>query len=386
MSPSPRPAIRLIADGQNSAIRRVNRLTGVITTVAGLGVFGDVPPDEPTPVDEVALADPRGVAALPDGSFAIADAGLHAVLLVTPDGLVRTLLKPLRSSNRSTSQCRTTRSSSRVHRGRQGDQGRDRRAPSHGREEPRAPWLVAVESTGRSSSASSGRGRTRARRAASSARAARAASWCACRPAAGSARSSPGRAPPVMPGSCAFRRVSGVAAGPDDSILVADTNTDSISRGTAVREISSGGEVTEVVGGRLYAAQLSLGRPWGSRTPMACWRSPTPAAIRPSAVPLAPAGAVSAIVIDVANPPAGASTRSTANAHLVKGKAHHRRRIPQDPGQFICVRKTFMVPQWAPSFVAQRNDHRGVQRHRDGPYQCATGPTSQGIRDRHTDV
>ena len=45
-------------------------------------------------MDEVALADPRGVAALPDGSFAIADAGLHAVLLVTPDGLVRTLLKP----------------------------------------------------------------------------------------------------------------------------------------------------------------------------------------------------------------------------------------------------------------------------------------------------
>lgn len=60
--------------------------------MAGTGLVGRAPPRRPTSVGEVALADPRGVAALPDGSFAIADAGLRAVLLVTPDGLVRTLL------------------------------------------------------------------------------------------------------------------------------------------------------------------------------------------------------------------------------------------------------------------------------------------------------
>jgi hypothetical protein len=80
----------LIADGQNSVIRRVSRER--IRTVAGIGVVGDAAPRRPTSVADVALADPRGVAALPDGSFAIADAGLRAVLLVTPDGLVRTLL------------------------------------------------------------------------------------------------------------------------------------------------------------------------------------------------------------------------------------------------------------------------------------------------------
>ena len=133
-------------------------------------------------------------------------------------------------------------------------------------------------------------------------------------------------------GKLAFRRVSGVAAGPDDSILVADTNTDSISRGTAVREISSGGEVTEVVGGRLYAAQLYLGQPEGIAYADGVLAIADAGRNQAFTVPLAPAGAVSAIGIDVANPPAGASTRSTANAHLVKGKAHHRRRIPQRSG------------------------------------------------------
>jgi hypothetical protein len=80
----------LIADGQNSVIRRVSG--DRVRTVAGIGVAGDAPPRRPASVADVALADPRGVAALPDGSFAIADAGLRAVLLVTPGGLVRTLL------------------------------------------------------------------------------------------------------------------------------------------------------------------------------------------------------------------------------------------------------------------------------------------------------
>jgi hypothetical protein len=82
----------LIADGQNSVVRRVSG--GVVSTVAGLGVFGESAPRRPASVADVALADPRGVAALPDGAFAIADAGLGAVLLVTPDdGQVRTLLR-----------------------------------------------------------------------------------------------------------------------------------------------------------------------------------------------------------------------------------------------------------------------------------------------------
>jgi hypothetical protein len=79
----------LIADSSNFVIRQIKG--GLISTVAGVGVPGTVPPAQPTPVDQVALSDPRGVAALPDGSFAIADAGLRAVLLVGTNGTVRSL-------------------------------------------------------------------------------------------------------------------------------------------------------------------------------------------------------------------------------------------------------------------------------------------------------
>lgn len=82
----------LIADGQNSVIREVSAANRTISTVAGIGILGATPPSHPAGVEGVALVDPRGVTALPDGSFAVADPGLHAVLLVTPDGLVRTLL------------------------------------------------------------------------------------------------------------------------------------------------------------------------------------------------------------------------------------------------------------------------------------------------------
>jgi hypothetical protein len=80
----------LVADGQAGVIRRIS--AGRIATVAGLGVPGDAPPSAPSSVAHVALSDPRGVAGLADGSFAIADAGLRAVLLVTPGGRVRTVL------------------------------------------------------------------------------------------------------------------------------------------------------------------------------------------------------------------------------------------------------------------------------------------------------
>ncbi len=80
----------LVADDQADVIRRIS--AGRITTVAGLGVPGHAPPSAPASVADVALSDPRGVAGLADGSFAIADAGLRAVLVVTPDGRVRTVL------------------------------------------------------------------------------------------------------------------------------------------------------------------------------------------------------------------------------------------------------------------------------------------------------
>jgi hypothetical protein len=82
----------LIADGQNSVIREVSPADRRISTVAGVGIVGGAPPSHPVGVANVALVDPRGVAPLPDGSFVVSDPGLHAVILVTPDGLVRTLL------------------------------------------------------------------------------------------------------------------------------------------------------------------------------------------------------------------------------------------------------------------------------------------------------
>jgi hypothetical protein len=82
----------LVADSLNSAIRRVDA-AGTISTVAGIGVLGSKAPPKgkPASVASFALGDPRGVAALPDGSFAIADTALRAVLLVGTDGRIRTL-------------------------------------------------------------------------------------------------------------------------------------------------------------------------------------------------------------------------------------------------------------------------------------------------------
>lgn len=81
----------LIADSRNSAIRRVRN--GTISTAAGIGIPGDAAPPRgrPASLADFAFSDPRGVAALPDGGFAVADAGLRAVLRVTPGGFVRTL-------------------------------------------------------------------------------------------------------------------------------------------------------------------------------------------------------------------------------------------------------------------------------------------------------
>ena len=73
----------LIADTGNNRIRRVSP-TGVITTVAGsakAGFGGDG--DAAT---GASLNAPRDVAALPDGSFLIADTGNNRIRLVSASG------------------------------------------------------------------------------------------------------------------------------------------------------------------------------------------------------------------------------------------------------------------------------------------------------------
>jgi len=79
----------LIADSGNDRIRRVDA-GGTITTVAGSsstpGFGGDG-----GPAGRALLDLPEGVAALPDGSIAIADTGNDRVRLVGADGVIRTL-------------------------------------------------------------------------------------------------------------------------------------------------------------------------------------------------------------------------------------------------------------------------------------------------------
>jgi len=78
----------LIADTGNDRIRRVDA-DGTIRTVAGAGTrgFGG----DGGPAGRALLNAPAGVAALADGSIAIADSGNQRVRLVGPDGTIRTL-------------------------------------------------------------------------------------------------------------------------------------------------------------------------------------------------------------------------------------------------------------------------------------------------------
>jgi len=73
----------LVADSQNHVIRRVST-RGRITTVAGTGVGGY--PRYGRPASKNLLGTPAGVAALPDGGYLIADVRLGAVVRVTPAG------------------------------------------------------------------------------------------------------------------------------------------------------------------------------------------------------------------------------------------------------------------------------------------------------------
>jgi hypothetical protein len=78
----------LIADSGNNRIRRV-AADGTITTVAGAGPSGFG--GDGGPAGKALLRAPEGVAALADGSIAIADSGGERVRLVGVDGTIRTL-------------------------------------------------------------------------------------------------------------------------------------------------------------------------------------------------------------------------------------------------------------------------------------------------------
>ena len=71
----------LIADTGNQRIRRVDS-SGVITTVAGNGTAGYG--GDGGPGNKARISSPRGIAALPDGGFLIADSGNHRIRRVSP--------------------------------------------------------------------------------------------------------------------------------------------------------------------------------------------------------------------------------------------------------------------------------------------------------------
>jgi hypothetical protein len=78
----------LVADTGNNRIRRVDP-NGVITTVAGNGTAGFG--GDGDAATGGSLNQPRDVAALPDGSFLIADTGNNRIRLVTTSGLIFTV-------------------------------------------------------------------------------------------------------------------------------------------------------------------------------------------------------------------------------------------------------------------------------------------------------
>jgi DNA-binding beta-propeller fold protein YncE len=80
----------VIADSRNDRIRRVDRATGVITTIAGSGVNGYDGDDKPAL--EAALNTPSAVAAAPNGDIYIADTLNYRVrVLDAKTGVIRTV-------------------------------------------------------------------------------------------------------------------------------------------------------------------------------------------------------------------------------------------------------------------------------------------------------
>ncbi len=78
-----------IADLGNDRIRRVDP-SGIITTVAGIGEYGDGPGDG-GPAVEASLKGPRGVAVDGEGSLYIADLGNDRIRRVDPSGIITTV-------------------------------------------------------------------------------------------------------------------------------------------------------------------------------------------------------------------------------------------------------------------------------------------------------
>ena len=79
-----------IADAENSRIRRVDRATGIITTVAGDGSFGFS--GDGGPATSASLNSPRGVALDSQGNIFIADRGNHRVRKVNAStGVISTV-------------------------------------------------------------------------------------------------------------------------------------------------------------------------------------------------------------------------------------------------------------------------------------------------------
>jgi RHS repeat-associated protein len=79
-----------IGDGDNYRIRRVGP-DGIITTVAGNGIYGDVCEGDGNLATNVALGEELGVAVDSDGRLYIADADLDCVRRVDPDGIITTV-------------------------------------------------------------------------------------------------------------------------------------------------------------------------------------------------------------------------------------------------------------------------------------------------------
>jgi uncharacterized protein (TIGR03437 family) len=76
------------ADSANHRVRRVAR-DGVITTVAGSGIFGST--GDGGPAVQASLNEPRGVAVDDAGNLYIADTRNHRIRRVSPDGVITTV-------------------------------------------------------------------------------------------------------------------------------------------------------------------------------------------------------------------------------------------------------------------------------------------------------
>jgi len=79
----------VIADTYRHRIRRVDPLTGIITTIAGTGAAGFSGDEEPATAAQ--LLEPRGLASAVDGSLFVADTGNNRIRRIRPDGIITTV-------------------------------------------------------------------------------------------------------------------------------------------------------------------------------------------------------------------------------------------------------------------------------------------------------